>query len=79
MSKKTATVTMKAVASSERAFEQAITRLGERIYVLDAQLYLVSDALVRLLAFVDRIGGYTEPDDQAAIRSARAALAEVRR
>jgi hypothetical protein len=47
--------------------------------ITEAQLALVSQSLAGLLAFVDRIGGYTEPDDQHAIRMARIALAEVRR
>lgn len=51
----------------------------EQAAITEARLYLVTDALARLLAFVDRIAGYSEPDDQAAIRAARIALAEVRR
>lgn len=58
---------------------EEFTAATERAEVAEARLYLVSESLARLLAFVDRIGGYTEPDDQHAIRMARIALAEVRR
>jgi len=59
--------------------KEQVEAATERMEITEAQLALVSQSLAGLLAFVDRIGGYTEPDDQHAIRMARIALAEVRR
>lgn len=54
-------------------------RMCESRDVAEAKLYLVHNALSELLAFVDRVGGYSLPEDQQAIRMARIALTEVQR
>lgn len=50
---------------------------AERLELAEARVKALSTALVKLVAYVQRVGGYIAPEDQIALWQAEAVLAEV--